>query len=973
MNKKTNKKTLFLTTIIFLILISTNTFAAATLTMDSAKTKTTTAIDVTFNNTLDAASISTGDFEVAGNTITNATATGNTVTLTLGTPIATDATPAVSLIGEVSDSFGIGDNTLSTAGPITPTDGIQPVLTSVSISSNNANASLAKAGDTITVTFTGSEALQALPTGTIDGQTATVALTSGNSYTSKFIMTSAEAEGTIAFIINFSDTAGNAGTQVTAVTDTSSVAFDKTAPVLTGTPANIIINATSSAGAVATYTNPTATDNAGGIGTVICSPASGSTFPLGNTTVTCNVADAAGNPATQTTFTVTVQDTIAPAISSFTSALGSNWTNQTTPTFNISASDSGSGLNTMQFSCTGNGSDWTGDAGYTSGNYSGFNITTNTNCSSSNGPKNIWVRVKDNAGNWSSAYAIQASINFDNTVPAVPATPTVLIGNAQVTVTWSTVSDNASNGYSSGIQYYRIYKNGGVYTTVSNSTSSYNITDLSNGTQYWFQISSIDSAGNESGLSTLAYATPQYSSDNTYIPPNQNDTVNPGISWSKPNANASVSGVVELEVNASDNDTGVGSVIFELPDKNYVTVTMPASGGGFNGAWQLKWFTWDLENGKEYTIKAMAKDKGNPRNNGSAWVSRAFKIDNSAALAERQKEDSSAAIADAEYQKTVLEELLQGLELQGIVLGDSIVSDKATAEGFLVNARSSYQKKNYSEAKEKAVLAAEKFSGIKESLSVNPYGSSQEYLFAVEKANIILSGLGFDEAAVNECVSLMSTCNVKREFRIQEVNENGAKKYLATVAIILENSSSEDRELKIIEIVPKEFAQSADLLVSGEPMAVIEADPKIEFTAALKAGETKTISYSLKQGLTKEEADKMLESKPMDLFVAPPIILNKSTEVALLNSGNENAGAAGFFSFAGLGENAGLLGIIIVIVAIIAVALVVYNNKSQYSYGSYNNLGYNGGGTMGFLDKWKKTSSEKKDEQKKGKWGYNGP
>jgi hypothetical protein len=67
------------------------------------------------------------------------------------------------------------------------------------------------------------------------------------------------------------------------------------------------------AGAVVDYPAPAVADNAPGVGSPSCSPASGSTFPLGPTTVTCKATDAAGNTATAK-FTVTVNDTEPPRL-----------------------------------------------------------------------------------------------------------------------------------------------------------------------------------------------------------------------------------------------------------------------------------------------------------------------------------------------------------------------------------------------------------------------------------------------------------------------------------------------------------------------------------------------------------------------------------------------------------------------------------------------------------------------------------
>ncbi|MEA2238086.1 MAG: hypothetical protein QOC81_2810 [Thermoanaerobaculia bacterium] len=77
-------------------------------------------------------------------------------------------------------------------------------------------------------------------------------------------------------------------------------------PVLT-LPANITAEATSSAGAAVSFT-VTATDDA----SVVCTPASGSTFILGTTTVDCTATASTGTA--NGSFTVTVVDTTPPAL-----------------------------------------------------------------------------------------------------------------------------------------------------------------------------------------------------------------------------------------------------------------------------------------------------------------------------------------------------------------------------------------------------------------------------------------------------------------------------------------------------------------------------------------------------------------------------------------------------------------------------------------------------------------------------------
>ena len=86
---------------------------------------------------------------------------------------------------------------------------------------------------------------------------------------------------------------------------------DATPPALTLSP-TIVAEATSASGAAVAYT-VTATDNDDPTPDVDCTPASGSTFALGQTTVSCTATDDAGNSTTGS-FVVRVVDTTAPTI-----------------------------------------------------------------------------------------------------------------------------------------------------------------------------------------------------------------------------------------------------------------------------------------------------------------------------------------------------------------------------------------------------------------------------------------------------------------------------------------------------------------------------------------------------------------------------------------------------------------------------------------------------------------------------------
>jgi hypothetical protein len=97
--------------------------------------------------------------------------------------------------------------------------------------------------------------------------------------------------------------------------DTSfTVTVHDTTPPQLILPGNITVEADSGSGKAVSYA-ASASDIVSGALPASCSPAPGSTFPIGTTTVNCSATDGAGNPA-HGSFTVTVHDTAGPVFSS---------------------------------------------------------------------------------------------------------------------------------------------------------------------------------------------------------------------------------------------------------------------------------------------------------------------------------------------------------------------------------------------------------------------------------------------------------------------------------------------------------------------------------------------------------------------------------------------------------------------------------------------------------------------------------
>ncbi len=205
---------------------------------------------------------------------------------------------------------------------------------------------------------------------------------------------------------------------------------DTTPPTISGVPGDITAEATGPSGASVTYTNPTATDLVDGSVAVNCSPASGSTFPLGTTTVTCSATDAAGNTGSAS-FTVTVQDTTPPDTSITSSP--SDPTNSTDANFTFTGTDIVTPPASLIFKCKIDG-----------GGFSSCTSPQSYN-SLSEGSHTFQVKAIDNAGNIDLTPA-SFTWTVDTTPPIVSdveATPNPVAAGQQITIT-ATIDDSGT-------------------------------------------------------------------------------------------------------------------------------------------------------------------------------------------------------------------------------------------------------------------------------------------------------------------------------------------------------------------------------------------------------------------------------------------------------------------------------------------------------------------------------------------------
>lgn len=327
-------------------------------------------------------------------------------------------------------------------------DSVPPQVTTSHIQSSNATTNLAKVGDTVTVTFTASEAVRT-PSLSIAGHSVAVATTSGNSFTGSYVMQNTDATGNVGVNLSLTDLAGNVmATPATVTTDSSTVTFDKTAPTITSItstqangsyPASTVIPVSVAFSEVVTVTGtPTLVLNDGGTATYQSGSGTNTlvysyTVSSGENTSDLTVSSAAGSVADVTgnvanmTLPVganlgnnsnIVIDTTAPTVALSTSV--STPTNASPFTVTVTFSEPVSGFDLTDVTVGG-------VDGTTLGNLQTSDNTTFTFEVTPGAEGRVLLTVhaaaaSDAASNLNSAQSNTLDITYDTTVPALEIT-----------------------------------------------------------------------------------------------------------------------------------------------------------------------------------------------------------------------------------------------------------------------------------------------------------------------------------------------------------------------------------------------------------------------------------------------------------------------------------------------------------------------------------------------------------------------
>lgn len=472
---------------------------------------------------------SVSGFEIGDIVVTNGTA-GNLSTLD-NTVYTADITPTgdgeitVNIAANVAWDLAGNYNEVALEFTI-ESDSIAPTLSAVSIASDNDDPTLAKEGDTITVSLTSNENIET-PTVTIAGKSASV--TGGPTvWNAEYTVINSDTNGAVSFTIAFTDLAGNDGSPVSAVTDGSSVEIDTVAPdapVITSIAGDGYINISEQATIVVVGTaeaNSTVSVSLTGGATVTWSGTAdgttgnysinieGTILTDGTITPLVTATDAAGNVSTATISPTATKDVVAPEIASHTPGINAVNVegNTITITFNEAVNVGASDI-TLTFPA-----DQT--TGFDVGGSGTSVITLTTDPLESNTvyTVTITVDVTDEAGNsigeydWQFTTATLYNISLSATaggwnlisLPVVPNNIAIsnVLGDAEASIgaVW-TYDPNDSNAVDGWLVY-----------VPGNPEDTNNLDIITAGRGYWVSVTSNTTISGSGSLLTVGPTTP---------------------------------------------------------------------------------------------------------------------------------------------------------------------------------------------------------------------------------------------------------------------------------------------------------------------------------------------------------------------------------------------------------------------------------------------------------------------------------
>ncbi len=317
-------------------------------------------------------------------------------------------------------------------------------------------------------------------------------------------------------------------------------------------------------------------------------PSEAAALPDGAYTVTASLYSSTYTPLGATTAQVTVDET-APVIASIAQSASGTWTNVTSDTITVSASDGGTGLASVSIY---DGTTSLGAATLTSGAY------TYTATGLADGAHTLTAVATDVAGNTSTS-TLSAVDKVDHTAPIIGSIAKSAPTTAWTSTTLDTITVTASDAASTvtSVAIYDGTTSLGA-ATLSSGAWTYTTGSLTDGV-HTFTAVATDSAGNTS-TSTLSALDHVDKTAPTIGTPTQSQTA----AWTTTRADT-------ITVSASDSGSGVASVEIYYDGGSSGAAVLTS------GAWT---YTATSLTGGAHTFTAVATDNAGNTSTASPGV-----------------------------------------------------------------------------------------------------------------------------------------------------------------------------------------------------------------------------------------------------------------------------------------------------------------------------------------------------------------
>ncbi len=394
------------------------------------------------------------------------------------------------------------------------------------------------------------------------------------------------------------------------------------------------------------------------------------------------------------------------------------------------------------------------------------------------------------------------------------------------------------------------------------------------------------------------------------------DVTSPTIQFVTPKYNERVSETVSLQVRAADQGdfkSGIKSVDFFVDENNH----WKSIGSGAekeNDLFELRWDSFAVDNGQT-KFKAVVVDNAN--NSAEAthylFVLNAF----------QQAVDVNSALTEAEESKIDAQQVVDDLAAKGIA-SKTMSSLMSEADGALNKAKKlAVAGSNETLAKSSAAEAIALYESAKKAVVVSTFKTA-DFIFNKEQVDILLNAAGISGQSAVEAKQFIEKADPKRQLQVLQVRDSNTVYYKAAIVVsyspdvnLLRDKNANDVVLRLIEVVPKEFAEYASELTSSIKFNVLRDDPSIEFILTKDQYRKRAVTYALKQDLSEQQANKLIEENVVNKFVAPPVFLS--------------TGTVGGFSLPITTELILFISIAAIVVVIIILAMLILRKKKSRS------------------------------------------